>query len=135
MEEKYYLSNAMKRYINSYDSKYKVGGGNLNLNRSIACSKTTREGNTRADSSDYICRELMENTNIDKQDIQKYRIRKLTGKECYRLMGFCKRQPDGSFDDTDYENAIKVNSESQIYKQAGNSIVVDVLEAIFKEML
>lgn len=77
----------------------------------------------------------MENTNIDKQDIQKYRIRKLTGKETYRLMGFCKRQPDGSFDDTDYENAIKVNSESQIYKQAGNSIVVDVLEAIFKEML
>ena len=39
------------------------------------------------------------------------------------------------FSDEDYENAAKVNSASQLYKQAGNSIVVNVLEAIFKEML
>lgn len=54
------------------------------------------------------------------------RIRKLTPKECIRLMGF---------DDEDYEKMKEVNSDSQIYKQAGNSIVVNVLEAIFKEML
>lgn len=54
------------------------------------------------------------------------RIRKLTPKECWRLMGF---------EDEDYEKAQKVNSDSQLYKQAGNSIVVNVLEAIFKEML
>lgn len=54
------------------------------------------------------------------------RIRKLTPKECIRLMGF---------DDVDYEKMKEVNSDSQIYKQAGNSIVVNVLEAIFKEML
>ena len=54
------------------------------------------------------------------------RIRKLTPKECWRLMGF---------DDEDFEKAKQVNSDSQLYKQAGNSIVVDVLEAIFKEML
>ena len=35
----------------------------------------------------------------------------------------------------DFEKARKVNSDSQLYRQAGNSIVVDVLEAIFKEML
>ena len=54
-----------------------------------------------------------------------YRIRKLTPKECWRLMGF---------DDSDYEKAASVNSNTQLYKQAGNSIVVDVLMAILKQM-
>lgn len=54
------------------------------------------------------------------------RIRKLTPKECWRLMGFS---------DEDFEKAEKVNSNAQLYKQAGNSIVVNVLEAIFKEVL
>lgn len=39
------------------------------------------------------------------------------------------------FSDEDFEKAKKVNSNAQLYKQAGNSIVVNVLEAIFKEML
>lgn len=52
-----------------------------------------------------------------------FRIRKLTPKECYRLMGFS---------DEDFERAKKVNSNSQLYKQAGNSIVVNVLEEIYK---
>lgn len=54
------------------------------------------------------------------------RIRKLTPKECWRLMGF---------DDTDFEKAAKVNSNAQLYKQAGNSIVVNVLEAILKNLM
>ena len=67
------------------------------------------------------------NTNISKGgDAANVRIRKLTPKECWRLMGFT---------DEDYENAKEVNSETQLYKQAGNYIVVNVLEAIFKEML
>ena len=57
--------------------------------------------------------------------IQNYRIRKLTPKECWKLMGF---------DDEDFEKAKKVNSNTQLYKQAGNSIVVDVLENIFIEL-
>lgn len=55
-----------------------------------------------------------------------YRIRKLTPKECWRLMGFS---------DDDFHKAEAVNSNSQLYKQAGNSIVVDVLEGIFKQLL
>lgn len=54
-----------------------------------------------------------------------FRVRKLTPKETWRLMGF----PDEAF-----EKAEKVCSNSQLYKQAGNSIVVNVLEAIFKEL-
>ena len=53
------------------------------------------------------------------------RIRKLTPKECWRLMGIS---------DDDFEKAQEVNSNTQLYKQAGNAIVVDVLEAIFKNM-
>lgn len=58
--------------------------------------------------------------------IEKYRIRKLTPRECWRLMGFS---------DEDFEKAEKVNSNTQLYKQAGNSIVVKVLEAIFLQLL
>lgn len=54
------------------------------------------------------------------------RIRKLTPKECWRLMGF---------DDSDFEKAEKVNSNTQLYKQAGNSICVPVLESILKNLL
>lgn len=54
------------------------------------------------------------------------RIRKLTPTECYKLMGFtaedCKKCSEGGI------------SNSQLYKQAGNSIVVNVLEAIFSEL-
>ena len=53
------------------------------------------------------------------------RIRKLTPKECWRLMGF---------EDEDFYKAEAVNSNTQLYKQAGNSIVVDVLEAIFTNL-
>lgn len=54
VDEKYYLSDKMKEYIFSEDDKYKVNKNSLKLNRDIACSKTTREGWTRADTSDYI---------------------------------------------------------------------------------
>lgn len=53
------------------------------------------------------------------------RIRKLTPKECWRLMGFT---------DEEFEKASKVNSNTQLYKQAGNSIVVDVLVNIFTNL-
>lgn len=55
------------------------------------------------------------------------RIRKLTPKECFRLMGF-----DDEDCDVLMQNGI---SNTQLYKMAGNSIVVDVLEEIFVELL
>ena len=56
---------------------------------------------------------------------EQYRVRKLTPKECWRLMGFS---------DDDYEKAAEVNSKTQLYKQSGNSIVRDVLMAIFSQL-
>jgi len=55
-----------------------------------------------------------------------FRIRKLTPKECWRLQGF----PDWAF-----EKAEKVNSNSQLYKQAGNSVTVNVIAAIARRLV
>ena len=55
-----------------------------------------------------------------------FRIRKLTPKECWRLQGF----PDWAF-----ERAEKVNSNSQLYKQAGNSVTVNVIRAIARRLV
>ena len=54
-----------------------------------------------------------------------WRIRKLTPKECFRLMGY---------HDSDYEKVSAVNSGTQIYKQSGNAIVKQVLMAIFLQL-
>ena len=215
VDEKYYLSDAMLQYITSKDDKYKVNENKLVINREIACSKTTREGNTRADTTDYICDELPENyklkpvMNLYEMGIKRYnrrtevvidtsgssstllartqgdnnmiliknatakgyleategdginicgrmqyqrgnvqkgktqtlstmggenvavvssdlRIRKLTPKECFRLMGV---------KDEDYEKCAKNQSNASLYHLAGDSIVVNVLMAIFKELL
>ena len=54
-----------------------------------------------------------------------YRIRKLTPRECYRLMGYT---------DTDFDKASAVNSNTQLNKETGNAIVKQVLMAIFSQM-
>lgn len=201
VDEKYYLSKNMIDYITSEDSKYKVNINSLKINRDVACSKTTREGNTRADTSDYICDELPKNYNLkmnvvatldeynhkindnktigtiqamyqvpnhghrlviqendviltnylerrkkESDFVQKnnisctlltdcghsiavknnLKIRRLTQKECFRLMGV---------KDEDFEKVQKNQSGSSLYHLAGDSIVVNVLMAIFKKML
>jgi DNA (cytosine-5)-methyltransferase 1 len=57
--------------------------------------------------------------------LDNYTIRRLTPKECWRLQGF---------DDDSFIKAEVVCSNSQLYKQAGNSITVNVLESIFTEL-
>lgn len=56
---------------------------------------------------------------------ESFRVRKLTPKECYRLMGFADKQ---------FDRSQAFSSDSQLYKQAGNSIVVDVLYYIFGKL-
>lgn len=54
------------------------------------------------------------------------RIRKLTPKECWRLQGFS---------DAQYDKAATVNSNSQLYKQAGNAVTVNVVEEIGRHIM
>lgn len=68
---------------------------------------------------------VMENHGTVTATVQNYRVRKLTPRECWRLMGV----KDEQFD------RLHGISNSRLYKLAGNSIVVDVLEAIFRNLL
>lgn len=60
-----------------------------------------------------------------RQDGINYRIRKLTPRECWRLQGW---------NDEDFDKAASVCSNSQLYKQAGNGVTVNVIYAIAKEL-
>lgn len=107
VEEKYYLSDKVKDYVLS------VGTKNFKTN-----VKTDLE----------IARPLLQSMHkMHRAGVDNYvthnkgRIRKLTPKECLRLMGF-------------RDDFKQVVSDTQMYRQAGNSIVVDVLIAILKQM-
>lgn len=178
VDSKYFLTESMVKYILSDNATYTANENRKILNRDVAPTITTREGNTRAALSTYLSDKFPINynaqeltikiknctkqgyleamagdgcyiSNIDKKrgTVQKKMtptiktsldvgvvvnekndlgIRKLTPKECWRLMGI---------DDGDFEKASKVVSNTQLYKQAGNAIVVDVMVAMFKQML
>lgn len=105
------------------------GGGKQPKILQTVCEQRSDEG-LRFFKND-ICRTLRtidscgDKRVLEKQD-NNYFIRKITPKECWRLMGFT---------DKDFNNAFESNvSNSQLYKQAGNSIVVDVLYEIYKEL-
>lgn len=76
-------------------------------------------------SGDDVAQTITTLGNAKIYETERYRIRKLTERECFRLMGFS---------DSDFEKARAVNSATQIYKQSGNSIVPQVLMAIFSQM-
>ena len=88
--------------------------GNINLQQRLEINENGTSNTITSVQKDNYAVELPE-----------YRIRKLTPKECWRLMGIS---------DEDFDKAQGVNSNTQLYKQAGNAIVVNVLEAIFKQM-
>lgn len=99
------------------------GGGNVPLVKEFSCGEFK-------DLDEYIeyLTEIQDQIPVEHQELEledgtEIRIRKLTPLECWRLMGF---------DDKDFYKAQSTgNSNSQLYKQAGNSIVVNVLEKIF----
>lgn len=66
----------------------------------------------------------MQGGGLEPKIVNNYRIRKLTPRECWRLMGVKDEQYDKLYD----------ISNTQLYKMAGNSIVVDVLMGIFKNL-
>lgn len=121
IEPKLLIKNATKKgYLEAVD------GDGIDL---AYPDSNTRRGRVQPQRSHTIT------TSDNLGDLQGYKIRKLTPLECWRLMGF---------DDEDFKNAKqalnntyykgKDKSDSQLYKQAGNSIVVDVLESILHNL-
>ena len=106
VEEKYYLSEKTKDYVLSSGTKtFKTSvGTDLEVARPLLQSM-----------------HKMHRSGVDNYVTHSGRIRKLTPKECLRLMGFCD----------DFKQVV---SDTQMYRQAGNSIVVDVLIALLKQM-
>ena len=104
--EKYYLSEKVEKYVR------------------LEGTKTFK---TRAETDLEIARPLvqsmhkMHRAGVDNYVTHSGRIRKLTPRECLRLMGFRD----------DFKIVV---SDTQVYRQAGNSIVVDVLIALLKQM-
>jgi DNA (cytosine-5)-methyltransferase 1 len=131
VDEKYYLGNKMIEYITNTNEKWTGNNGESLVNKKIASTINTGEGSRRCDASNYIVDAIEDEFDLKlhigggvviKTNLN---IRKLTPKECYRLMGF---------QDEAFERAAKVISNSQLYKTAGNSIVVKVLERIFTNL-
>ncbi len=107
VEEKYYLSEKVRDYV---------------------LSEGTKSFKTRIKTDLEVARPLLQSMHkMHRAGVDNYvthdkgRIRKLTPKECLRLMGF-------------RDDFKQVVSDTQMYRQAGNSIVVDVLIALLKEM-
>lgn len=113
-------------YLGTYQyaksENFMKGKDRLNLGKDISdtIQTTQKEGVCFGDL------EAQVNSEITISNINNLRIRRLTTLEAFRLMGF---------DDSDWEKASEVNSKTALYKQAGNSIVVNVIEAIFDNLL
>ena len=178
VNEKYFLSPKMIKYIANSNEKWTGNNDKALINKEIASTINTAEGSRRCDASNYICDDLPEefdlkfgneNLNetleknkdiesgdfidaynkkvrkdglcgtiltgidfrnkhfvaVDESILKKLRIRKLTPKECFRLMGLKDEDID----------KISKQADSSLYHLAGDSIVVNVLMAIFKEMV
>ena len=131
VEQTYYLTERQQTYIlDGNDVALKSGRDinnriiNPNIAKTISCRGAVDQ---RADVTNFVVEGYDEITVREfKNLVNKPKIRKFTSLECWRLM---------DFDDIDWRNASKVSSKSQLYKQAGNSIAVNVLKEIFYKLL
>lgn len=106
VEEKYYLSKTVSKYV--------LAGGTKNF-------KTSKETDLKIARPLLQSMHKMHRAGVDNYVTHKGRIRKLTPRECLRLMGFSD----------DFKIVV---SDTQAYRQAGNSIVVNVLIALLKQI-
>ena len=124
------IAPTQSTYCNSYTSSASVLIKNKRLN-SLVEKTNFEEGKVlnldlyNQTTNENISQCLTEPHHNSQRLYDGLRIRKLTPKECWRLMGFT---------DEEFEKAKQVNSDTQLYKQASNSIVVNVLMEIFKNL-
>lgn len=110
-----YVKEATKKgYAKIYE------GDSVNLEQPNSKTRRGRVGKGCAQTLTTSC-----NQAVVEPEAKSFRVRKLTPRECYRLMGFTDEQ---------FNKSQAFSSDSQLYKQAGNSIVVDVLYYIFGKL-
>ena len=110
-----YVKEATKKgYAEIYE------GDSVNLEQPNSKTRRGRVGKGCVQTLTTSC-----NQAVIEPEAKSFRVRKLTPRECYRLMGFTDEQ---------FNKSQAFSSDSQLYKQAGNSIVVDVLYYIFGKL-
>lgn len=102
----------------------------IDKKRPYACTLCTRDGKTALDNfvledTTIDIKSLLKKENNEIQNILQGKVRRLSAKEAWRFMGF---------PDKDFRKVSKIISETRLYKQAGNSIMVTVLIAIFSKL-
>ena len=164
VDEKYYLSNKMVKYITADNEKWTGNNNKSLINKKVASTLNTNEGSRRCDASNntFICvpeatkkgyaeahegdgvyinrphqkrgvvqkgmiQTLKTNPDVGVVAKQNYnlRIRKLTPKECFRLMGV---------KDEDFDKIKNNQSDSSLWHLAGDSIVTSVMYYMFKNL-
>ena len=102
-----------------------MGGGNRQPKIAVSCASRKRGENHNLEHREDDVANALTGINTDSMVDNGLRIRKLTPRECFRLQGF----PDEYFD-----RAASVCSDTQLYKQAGNSVTVNVIYEIAKRL-
>lgn len=164
VDEKYYLSNKMVKYITADNEKWTGNNNKSLINKKVASTLNTNEGSRRCDASNntficvpeatkkgyaeaheddgvYINRPHQKRGVVQKGMIQtlktspdvgvvtkenyNLRIRKLTPRECFRLMGV---------KDEDFDKIKNNQSDSSLYHLAGDSIVTTLMVYMFKNL-
>lgn len=162
IDDKYYLSDKMLDYFKVHNDRHEKKGTGfmwqpkdeddianaLRANASLCATdntikvpSATKKGFEEAEDGDSISLEHPSsktrrgrvgkgvaqtvNTGNGQAVVKEFKIRRLTPLECWRLQGF----PDDAF-----FRAKAVNSDTQLYRQAGNSITVNVMMEIFKKI-
>lgn len=129
--EKYYLSDEqISKFVNSnfHQERDRLQEKDYcdTILREPICAASRGRGDVKTEQHLEInysgCTNTLTSVQKDNYVVENYRIRKLTARECFRLMGV----KDEQF------NRLHDISNSQLYKLAGNSIVVDVLERYLK---
>ena len=124
VDDKYYLSNKMIDYIRAVGTE-NFHNKDSRINLKIARPLTTIP-NKRAGTTNYICSSLPFEYDLQQLGESYPRIRRMTPRESWLLMGFSN---------DDFDKVKDTNSDTQLYKQAGNSVVVNVIMAILKNLL
>ena len=120
-ERKQYAQEVKVKSATSKGYEVATEGDSINLSQPNSETRRGRVGKGKAQTLETSCNQAA---------VQDYRIRRLTPIECERLQGF----PDNHTEYGNYDGEVKKMSNTQRYKQCGNAVTVDVVQAVAEQL-